>query len=47
MSFFGIKVSFLHFSRKKQDRCAPKFFQRLEENTCSLQAALKSTASGL
>jgi len=33
----------LHFSRKRQDGSAPKFFQGLGENTvCLLQPALKS-----
>jgi len=33
---------FLRFSRKRQDGSAPNFFQGLEENTCSLQPALKN-----
>jgi len=44
-SFFIIKGA--HFSRKRQDRFAPTLFQGLEENTCSLQPALKSNALGL
>jgi len=35
------------FSRKRQDRSAPNFFQGLGENTCSLQPAMKITAPGL
>jgi len=34
------------FSRKQQDKSAPIFFQDLE-NICSLEPALKITASGL
>jgi len=37
-------VRFLYFSRKRQDRSTPTFFQGLGENTCSLQLALKSNA---
>jgi len=37
----------LRFSRKRQDRSAPNFFQGLGENTYSLQPALKSSAPGL
>jgi len=45
-SFFGIKlkVRLLCFSRKRQDESVPNFIQGLEENTCSLQPALKSIA---
>jgi len=39
-------VRFLRFSRKQQNGFAP-FFQGLGENTCLLQAVLKSTAPGL
>jgi len=46
-SFFEITDAFLRFFRKGQDESAPYFFQSLGENTCSLQAALKSTAPGL
>jgi len=46
-SFFGIKGFFLRFPRKRQDGSAPNFFQGLEENTCSLQPALKSSAPSL
>jgi len=34
----------MRFSRKRKDGSAPFFFQDLEENTCSLQPVLKSTA---
>jgi len=48
---FGSVTSFLElkvrFSQKQQDESAPNFFQGLGENTCSLQPALKSNASGL
>jgi len=40
-------VRFLHFSRKRHDGSALNFFPNLGENTCSLQPALKSTATGL
>jgi len=46
-SFFGIKGTFLRFSRKRQDESAPNFFQGLGENTCLLQPALKINAPGL
>jgi len=36
----------VRLSRKGQDGFAPKFFQGLEENTCSLQFALESNALG-
>jgi len=39
--------NFFRFSRKQQDGSAPIFFQDLEENACSLQPALKSTAPNL
>jgi len=35
---------FLLFSQKRQDGSAPIFFQSLDQNTCSLQPALKSNA---
>jgi len=38
-------MSFLSFSRKRQEGSAPNFLQDLEENTCSLQPALKSTCT--
>jgi len=47
MSFFGIKGTFLHFSRKQQDGFVPIFFSALRENTCLLEPALKSNAPGL
>jgi len=37
----------LRFFPKRQDGSAPNFFQDLEENTWSLQPALKSNAPGL
>jgi len=37
----------VRFSRKRQDRFTPIFFQGLGENTCLLQPALKSNAFGL
>jgi len=37
---------FSGFSRKRHDESAPKYFQGLGENTCSLQPALKNTALG-
>jgi len=40
-------VRVLRFFRKRQDGSVPNFFQGLEENTCSLQSALKSNAPGL
>jgi len=46
-SFFGFKGAILRFSRKRQDKSAPNFFQDLGEITCSLQPALKSNAPGL
>jgi len=46
-SFFGIKGAFFAFFRKRQDGSAPNFIQGLEENTCSLQPELKSSAPGL
>jgi len=46
-SVFGIKGAFLRFSRKRQNKSVPNFFQGLGENTCSLQSALKSNAPGL
>jgi len=36
----------LHFTRKRQDGFSPNFFRGLEESTCLLQPALKSTAPG-
>jgi len=45
-SFFKIKGAFLRLSQKRKDESAPIFFQGLGENTCSLQPALKSNASG-
>jgi len=41
-------VRILRFSRKRQAGSVPNFiFQDLEENTCLVQPALKSTAPGL
>jgi len=45
-SFFEFKGGYLRFSRKRQDGSAPILFQGLGENTCLLQPALKSNASG-
>jgi len=45
--FFGIKGTFLRFTRKQQDGPTPFFFQDLRESTCSLQPALKSNAPGI
>jgi len=42
-SFFGIKGAFFSKTTKR----TPNFFQDLEENTCLLQPALKSTAPSL
>jgi len=40
-------MRFLRFSRKRQDRSVPIFFQGLGKKNCSLQPALKNTAPGL
>jgi len=45
--FFGIKVSALHFSRKRQDGSALNFFQGLGANILFIPPALKNTAFGL
>jgi len=47
-SFFEINVCvFLRFCRKRQDGSAPNIFHGLGKNTCLLQPASKSTASGV
>jgi len=43
ISFVELKCAF--FSKTTKYRSAPKFFLDVGENTCSIQPALKSTAS--
>jgi len=43
-SFFGIKGAFFVFFSKNATKLRQNFFQRLGENTRSLQPALKSNA---
>jgi len=46
-SFFGIKGAFFAFFSKTTRWICANFFQRLGENTCFLQPALKSNAPDL
>jgi len=46
-SLFEIKGYVFEFFSKTIRRICANFFQGLEENTCSLEPALKSSAPGL